>query len=198
MEPIRSSSTTSRSNNTTVATPARRARIRHLAAALAALALAGSFGAIQPAPASAAVLVGQSRPAVVQCNYRTHIMSLVASASPAPGFSSQTVWYQYFVFDLTANRYVAGLNPTGYGTIAAWSSTTNAFGATVINQGTTDSAMSNYNVPAGHRFIVRVDYWWFIGGAWYGRTGTWTYGAQEYGWAWEAGNGTATNDACYA
>jgi hypothetical protein len=197
MELIRSSSTTSLSKDATGATPRRRARARHLAVALAALALAGSFGAIQPARASAAVLVGQSRPAVVACNYRYHYINITASASPAPGFSSQTVSYQYFVFDLTANRYVAGLSPTGFGTIAAWSSTTNAYGATVINQGTTDSSVFAYYLPAGHRFIVRVDYWWYIGGAWYGRTGTWTYGAQEYGYAWDAGNGTATTDACH-
>jgi hypothetical protein len=156
----------------------------------------GALGAAA-SPAAAAVSIGQSRPVVVMCNYRSHIMSLTASASPAPGFATQTVWYQYFVYDLTAQAYVPNLNPSTFGTIAAWSSATNAYGMKVINLGTTDSAVSSYNLQGGHRYVVRVDYWWSIGGACYGRTATWTYGAQVYGYAWEAGNGTSTTDACY-
>jgi hypothetical protein len=170
-------------------------RSRAARLALVAGVTLGALGASTGTAAAASI--GQSRPAVVMCNYRTHVMSLTASASPAPGFATQTVWYQYFVYDLSTKSYVPNLNPSTFGTIAAWSSTTNAYGSQVINLGTTDSAMSSFTLQGGHRYIVRVDYWWFISGAWYGRTGTWTYGAQEYGYAWEPGNGSATTDACY-
>ena len=179
--------------------PRSRRLTRPVAVAVAVLALASGLGVSHPSSAAAAtVSIGQFRPAVVQCNYRRHVMTLTASASPAPGFATQTVWYQYFVYDYTAGQYIAGLNPTAYGTINAFSSTTNAFGATVINLGTTDSAPGTFSVPAGHLFAVRTDYWWFIGGAWYGRTGVWSGAFEEYGWAWDAGNGYVRTDACYA
>lgn len=156
----------------------------------------GAVGA--SAGTAAATSIGQSAPAVVMCNYRTHVMTLSAAASPAPGYATQTVWYQYFVYDYTAGRYVAGLSPTQFGTINAFSQTTNAYGMTVINLGLTGSASGSWYVPAGHRFGVRTDYWWSIGGVWYGRTGVWSSAFEEYGYAWEAGNGNVRTDVCVA
>jgi hypothetical protein len=164
---------------------------------LVATVALGALGA-SAGSAAAATSIGQYRPAVVQCNYRNHILTLTASASPAPGFATQTVWYQYFVYDLTAGQYVGGLNPTQFGTINAYSQTTNAYGMTVINLGTTDSAQGSWYVPAGHHFAVRTDYWWYIGGAWYGRTGVWSAAFEEYGYAWDAGNGNVRTDFCVA
>ena len=189
MGPFRSQSLESSQSTTTTS----RSRGRHLLAAFGALLLAGSFTTLHPSTASAAtVYVGQAAPVAVACNYRYHTMSLTAAASPAPGFASQTVWYQYFIFDLTTNSFVPGLSPTGFGTINAVSQVGNV---TIL--GTTSSPTGTYTLKAGHRYNVRVDYWWLINGAWYGKTGIWTAGSQEFGYAWELGNGYATNDACY-
>jgi hypothetical protein len=155
-----------------------------------------SLGAASPVDAAPAI--GAYAPASVACDYRQHTMALTASAAPAPGLATQTVWYQYFVYDYTTATYLDALNPTNWGTIGAYSTVDNGFGATVINLGTTDAPTSVYSVPAGHSFAVRTDYWWFIDGAWYGATGVWSTSFAETGYAWEPGNGLSRTDACFA
>lgn len=186
---------------TTTDSPSRfRTRGRSRRARLASLLFATTvaIGAVggQPGPASAAASTGSYSPGYAACNYRYHTLTAFASAAPAAGYASQTVYYRFWVYDATSRGYVASLNPTGWGTIDAWSYVVTATGMRIYNQGTTNSVWSpTYQLTAGHRYQLVTEYWWLTGGVW-SSVATTTGSYEMRGYAWDSGNGNMVQVSC--
>ena len=175
-----------------VATSRRSRRARFASVLFAAIVGIGMFGS-QAAPTHAAS-VGPYAPAYATCNWRYHTITLTAQAGAAPGYATQTVYYKYWVWDVTLGRFVAGLGPTNFGSIAAWSYQV-VNGITYVNNGTVTSAPSVFQLTAGHRYTVVAEYWWNLGGAWFYTQATTTdYG--NVGYAWDVQ--VRTNNGCVA
>jgi hypothetical protein len=173
----------------------RRSSRRLLTLAFAAT-IAGGLGLGHAEPAGAAS-IGQYSLAAVQCNWRYHTMTLTAAASPAPGYASQTVYFKYWLFDVTLNSWVPGYSPTQWGSLNAWTSTKNALGYTVINTGTTSSVPWTFPVNA-HKYTVSVQYAWLVGGSWLYSQPAISQNYEEQGYAFDVGNGFIRHDYCVA
>jgi hypothetical protein len=173
--------------------PARRSVRRRLMSLAGGALLALSLVGAQTGLASAASL-GAGMASFVQCNYRYHTLTLIPGATSAPGFNAQTVWYRYYIKDVGTGNYVAGYNPTGWGSINTWRTQT-VNGINYVNNAFVLGPGSTYNLVAGHRYTVVTEYSWLISGTyWSAFAGTSSY--ELRGYAWDAGNGRLVSGSC--
>jgi len=159
---------------------------RLVAIALAAMAMFGSTLGL-PSETRAASGTGAYLQASVECNTVYHQLSLTPAASAAPGLASQTISYRYWILDRTVNSYVAGWNPSGFGTIVhnyQYSVYTPLVGwSSITNPGPVFGPTTSVNLVAGHTYSVYTEYWWLTGGVWY-NAGAWTQSYTTAGYAW--------------
>jgi hypothetical protein len=170
---------------------------RRIAGLVLATTVAAGMSVTDQASASAAS-DGQHNQAWVQCDYAQHTMRLTAAASPEPGYTTQTVYYRYWLWDLTDRGWVPANWPTAWAQMTAMSMTVNAFGATVIFQGPTSSPTWTFPVNP-HLYTVWVEY------AWLESNGSFSYSTpaqsqnyEETGLWWTPGNGFLRHDYCIA
>ena len=109
---------------------------RRLAPFLMAIVLVGGIG-LTHAESVGAASIGQYQQARVQCNWRSHTITLTAAASPAPGLDQQDVYFHYWLFDVTAGQWVSNFAPTLWGHFPAWSFIVDSYGQRIFNTGVT-------------------------------------------------------------
>jgi hypothetical protein len=164
---------------------------RLMALALATIATSSALFAA-PHAAQAAANIGPYGAASVTCNTVQHTMTITPLAGAADGLASQQIAYHYWLLDRTVNRYVAGWNPTRYGTILhqyqyevpiiIWGGT-----STITVPGPIYGAADEVTLTAGHSYSVYTEYWWPTGGHWYS-AGIWTPTYTSRGYAWQLGS----------
>jgi hypothetical protein len=169
--------------------------IRRIGTLVAAAAMATTLFTAQaaaPAETRAASLTGPNTPAFVTCNWRYNTLTLTPNAGAAPGLAQQTISYRYWVLDRTLNKYVAGWNPSGYGTILH--NYQYYVGEALITiPGPIQGAADALTLVDGHAYSVYVEYWWPTTTGWV-NAGAWTTSYGTAGYAWDVKG--AVNNWC--